>query len=110
MVLGTLFRQIQRHQTRRRHAVVFQTAGRCHNVCTEVDVIPVYITDTGIAYEQAEEHFAQAAAWASQHCLSFVDYHVQDVSDHSYLYDYVTEYQFGDSKDAMLFELKYKTH
>ena len=69
----------------------------------------VYITDKGIAYEQAEEHFAEAAAWASQHCPSYVDYHVQDVSDHSYLYDYITEYQFRDPKDALLFELKYKT-
>ena len=69
----------------------------------------VYITDKGIAYEQAEEHFAQAAAWASRQCPSFVDYHVQDVSDVSYQYDFITEYKFRDPKDALLFELKYKT-
>lgn len=69
----------------------------------------VYITDKGIPYEQAEDYFAEAASWASQHCLSFVDYHVQDVSDVSYQYDFVTEYKFRDPKDALLFELKYKT-
>jgi hypothetical protein len=39
----------------------------------------VYLTDTGIPYEQAEEYFAEAAAWASRQCSSFVNYHVQDV-------------------------------
>jgi hypothetical protein len=70
----------------------------------------VYITDKGIPYEQAEDYFAEAAAWASRQCPSFVDYRVQDVSDVSYQYDYITEYQFTDPKDALLFELKYKTH
>lgn len=69
----------------------------------------VYLTDTGIPYERAEEHFAEAAEWASQHCLSYVDYHVQDVSDHSYLFDFVAQYTFTDPKDALLFEIKYKT-
>jgi hypothetical protein len=74
-----------------------------------MDVITVYLNDTGIAYEEAEEYFAEAAAWASQHCSSYIDYHVQDVSDFSYTNDYVTEYQFTDSKDAMLFQIKYKS-
>jgi hypothetical protein len=69
----------------------------------------VYITDTGIPYESAEEFFAEAAAWASRQCPSFIDYHVQDVSDASYINDFVTEYRFDDPKDAMLFELKYKS-
>jgi hypothetical protein len=69
----------------------------------------VYITDTGIPYESAEEFFAEAAAWASRQCPSFIDYHVQDVSDASYVNDFVTEYRFDDPKDAMLFELKYKS-
>jgi hypothetical protein len=68
----------------------------------------VYLNDIGIPYEQAEDYFAEAAAWASRRCPSFVDYHVQDVSDVSYTYDYVTEYQFKDPKDALLFELKFK--
>lgn len=68
----------------------------------------VYLTDEGIPYESAEEHFAEAAAWASRQCASFIDYHVQDVSDVSYNYDYVTEYKFNDSKDALLFQLKWK--
>ncbi len=69
----------------------------------------VYLNDTGIPHETAEEYFAEAAAWASRQCSSFIDYHVQDVSDVSYIYDYVAEYGFDDPKDALLFELKWKS-
>ena len=69
----------------------------------------VYLNDTGIPYEQAEEYFAEAAAWASRQCSSFVNYHVQDVSDISYSNDFITEYQFQDPKDALLFQLKWKS-
>jgi hypothetical protein len=69
----------------------------------------VYLNDTDIPYEQAEEYFAEAAAWASRQCSSFVDYHVQDVSDVSLINDFVTEYRFDDPKDAILFQLKWKT-
>ena len=68
----------------------------------------VYLNDTNVPYEQANEYFAKAAIWASQQCPSFVDYHVQDVSDHSYINDFITEYQFKDPKDAVWFELKWK--
>jgi len=68
----------------------------------------VYLNDANILYEQAEEYFAEAAAWASRQCLSFVDYHVQDVSDFSYLYDHIAQYQFKDPQDALMFQLKYK--
>ena len=60
----------------------------------------VYLTDTGIPYEQAEDFFAEAAAWASQQCLSYIDYHVQDVSDVSLINDFVTEYRF-DANDGI---------
>ena len=69
----------------------------------------VYLNDTGIPYEQAEEFFAEAAAWASRQCVSFIDYHVQDVSDVSYTNDFISEYGFEDPKDALLFELKWKS-
>ena len=72
-------------------------------------MIVVYLNDTGIPYEQAEDYFAEAAAWASRQCSSFVDYHIQDVSDVSYIYDHVTAYHFKDPKDALMFELKWKT-
>lgn len=71
-------------------------------------MIVVYLNDVGITYEQAEDHFAEAAAWASRQCSSFIDYHVQDVSDTSYIYDFVTAYHFKDPKDALMFELKWK--
>ena len=69
----------------------------------------VYLNDTGIPYQRVEEHFAQAAAWASRQCSSYIDYHVQDVSDVSLINDFIAQYQFRDSKDAMMFELKWKT-
>ena len=68
----------------------------------------VYLNDTGISYEQAEPMFNEAAAWAKEHCSSFVGFHIQDVSDVSYYNDYVTEYRFKDPKDAMLFQLRWK--
>lgn len=69
----------------------------------------VYLTDAGIAYEQANDHFAEIAAWASRQCSSFIDYHIQDVSDVSIEYDHVCAYGFADPKDALMFELKWKS-
>ena len=69
----------------------------------------VYLDDSNIGYEEAENFFKEAAEWARRQCSSFVDYHVQDVSDVSYLYDYVAEYGFNDPKDALLFEIKWKS-
>jgi hypothetical protein len=74
-----------------------------------MDMKVVYLNDTGIVYEEAEDYFAEAAAWASQQCFSYIDYHVQDVSDFSYTNDLIAEYRFTDSKDAMLFQIKYKS-
>lgn len=69
----------------------------------------VYLNDSGIPYEEAEEYFDQAAAWATRQCVSFIDYYVQDVSDVSYTNDFVAEYRFNDVNDAMLFQIKYKS-
>ncbi len=71
-------------------------------------VTVVCLNNTDIPYEQAEEYFAEAAAWASRQCPSFVDYHVRDVSDISYTNDFITEYIFQDPKDAVWFQLKWK--
>ena len=68
----------------------------------------VYLNDTSISYERTEDYFAEAAAWASRQCSSFVDYYVQDVSDASYSNDFITAYYFKDPKDALLFQLKWK--
>lgn len=69
----------------------------------------VYLNDTGISYDRAEDFFAEAAAWAGRQCASFVDYHVQDVADHSYTNDFIAEYGFADPKDALMFEIKWKS-
>ncbi len=69
----------------------------------------VYLNDTNIPYEKAHPHFKEAAEWAKKQCSSFVDYHVQDVSDVSYTNDLIAQYGFNDPKDALLFELKWKS-
>ncbi len=69
----------------------------------------VYLNDTGIAYDDAESYFEEAALWAKKQCQSFVAYHVQDVSDVSYIYDHVAQYEFKDPKDALMFELKWRS-
>ena len=69
----------------------------------------VYIDDTDIPYAQAKDYFAEISAWATRQCSSYVDYHVQDVSDASYSNDFITAYYFNDPKDALLFQLKWKT-
>lgn len=69
----------------------------------------VYLNDTGISYEKAPEYFKEAANWARNQCQSFIDYHVQDVSDVSHTNDFVAQYGFNDPKDALLFELKWKS-
>jgi hypothetical protein len=68
----------------------------------------VYLNDTGIDYDHAEQHFDTAAEWAKINCPSFLGYHIQDTSDVSYLYDFVTEYRFNDPRDAVWFQLKWK--
>lgn len=65
----------------------------------------VYLNDTGIPYEQAEDYFVHAAAWATRQCQSYVDYHVQDVDGR---YDFIAQYGFNDPRDALMFELKWK--
>lgn len=70
----------------------------------------VYLNDSKIPYDKANEHFEKAADWAKQQCPSFIRHHVQDVSDVSYQYDFVAEYRFQNPKDAVLFELRWGTN
>jgi hypothetical protein len=68
----------------------------------------VYLNDTGIPYDEAHTYFKTVADWARAHCQSFVDYHIQDVSDVSYQNDFIAQYGFNDPKDALMFELKWR--
>jgi hypothetical protein len=67
----------------------------------------VYLNDSKTSYQDADVYFDQAAQWAREFCKSFVNHHVQDVSDVSLQWDYIAEYQFRDSRDAVIFELKW---
>lgn len=68
----------------------------------------VYLSDTGIPYEKAQAFFEEAAVWAQEQCSSYINFHVQDVSDVSLINDLVAEYRFRDPKDAVWFELKWR--
>ena len=68
----------------------------------------VYLTDRNMDYDQAAEYFLEAGLWAEVHCLSFVDYSVQDVSDHTLYFDQVAAYNFNNEHDALMFTLKWK--
>jgi len=68
----------------------------------------VYLTDRNMSWDEGEQLFFDAAAWARAHCVSYRGHHVQDVSDASYIYDNVAQYLFEDEKDAMIFTLKWR--
>ena len=71
---------------------------RCHQVLiTDVDC------------EQAGEPFWKIKKWCLAHCKSYVWFDITDVSDASYQWDEIASYYFYDSRDAIMFTLKYKS-
>ena len=68
----------------------------------------VYLNDGKLNHETPVKHFHDAADWAKKNCKSFINYHIQDVSDVSVSYDQIAEYKFNDKKDAIWFELRWK--
>lgn len=67
----------------------------------------IYLNDSNLDYDQAEQHFADADRWAKDQCASYLGFDVQDVSDVSYVYDQVAVYVFGAQEDLFMFKLKY---
>jgi hypothetical protein len=70
-------------------------------------MIHVRLTDGARGQRRAESYFYDAAAWASDHCESFCEWQLHDVSDVSMEYDIVVEYLFRDEKDAIMFTLRW---
>ena len=68
----------------------------------------VYLNDTGMGYDESELYFHNANAWALEHCASYYNHNVQDVSDVSYYYDNIALYLFRDERDALLFRLRWQ--
>lgn len=68
----------------------------------------MYLNDDNLTYEKAQTYFVEADLWAREHCSSYIDFHVQDVSDVSYTNDLIVQYRFADPKDAVWFQLKWK--
>jgi hypothetical protein len=71
-------------------------------------MIEVYLNDSKMEYEEADQYFMAAHEWAQKNCPSYQKFHVQDVADFSYMYDLIARYQFTDEKDAVFFQLKWK--
>lgn len=68
----------------------------------------VYLNDQkAMLSGDPEQYFKNVAIWAHQHCHSFVNYTVTEVSDVSPIWDYIAEFRFRDPNDAVLFELKW---
>lgn len=67
----------------------------------------IYLNDSKLDYDQAEQYFADADQWAKNQCASYLGFDVQDVSDVSYVYDQVAVYVFGSQEDLFMFKLKY---
>ncbi len=66
----------------------------------------VLITDNDA--KAVGEPFWKIKKWCRDNCKSFVWFDVTDVSDSSYHWDEIGAYYFYDSRDAVMFTLKYK--
>lgn len=72
-------------------------------------MIEVLITDEKSGgYDNNHRYFNTIHHWAKEHCASYVDMHVQDVSDVSYQWDEIAAYKFTDEKDVVIFKLKWE--
>lgn len=66
----------------------------------------VLISDNDIG--GSGEAFMTVKKWCTDHCKSFVWMDITDVSDSSYIWDEIASFYFRDSRDAIIFTLKYK--
>lgn len=67
----------------------------------------ILLTDRGLTWDQALDHFDTAAEWAQDHCPSFRSHETQDISDFSMISDLQSWYEFGDAEDAIMFRLRW---
>lgn len=58
-------------------------------------------------WKNAYEEFFEIRKWACKNCKSFYEMKISDVSDVSYNFDYVAQYNFTDDRDATLFRLRW---
>ena len=71
-------------------------------------MIEILVTDEKSPnYDQNKIYFFNIHFWAKDHCASYVDFHIQDVSDVSLLWDEIACYRFNGEADATLFRLKW---
>ena len=71
-------------------------------------MIQVLVTDEkSPSYDANKKYFFDIHFWAKEHCASYVDFHIQDVSDVSLVWDEIGAYSFKEEADATLFRLKW---
>lgn len=70
-------------------------------------MISVFVTDDGMSYEQAEQHFVELDSWARENCASYVGHHVQDVTDFSPVNDLIAQFGFNTESDVAWFRLRW---
>ena len=70
--------------------------------------IKAYLNDTEMSYDVATQYFKEAADWAKEHCPSFVECVVEDVSDYTLYNDLISSYTFHDEYDAGIFKSMWK--
>lgn len=67
----------------------------------------VILNDIGKNRDSAVEFYVDADLWAKEHCPSYQEFEMQDVSDVSLVYDLLARYDFEDEEDVVLFTLKW---
>lgn len=67
----------------------------------------VYLSDANISYDAAKQRFAEADQWAKTSCPTYEGYVIHEVSDFSYQYDQLAEYEFDSEEDIMWFTLRW---
>lgn len=67
-------------------------------------IYSVYLNDSNIT-GNADDYFAEVAAWSKVNCNSYFNYNVVDVSDVSTQCDYIAQYYFKNKRDLVAFKL-----
>lgn len=67
-----------------------------------------YVNDSqSPSYAETKAFFNEMLIWAKEHCQSFENVEVIDVSDVSLICDEIIEFRFGNEQDLLMFKLKW---
>ena len=69
-------------------------------------MIKVHVGDR-IEWSDSRDEFLEIQQWAQDHCKSFVEMNLTDVSDLSMYHDIVGEFTFTDERDVTMFKIRW---